>query len=79
MEYTKTVTTKYKVSCVMRDFCKYTKMFKYIRSTHHNKMDKCHMCDKDFEFGQDVILLLVEGKSNRVCCLKCADKLDEKR
>jgi len=37
------------------------------------------MCDKDFEFGQDVILLLVEGKSNRVCCLKCADKLDEKR
>lgn len=74
MEIIKTKNINYKISQVVLDCFEFNEKFKEIRSSHKYKGFKCFICNKSFEMGEK-ISLIITNKGNKTVCNYCAEKI----
>lgn len=80
MEIQKTTTKTYKVSQIVRNFCKFDEDFKRFRlKFHRDKSMKCFGCGDPFENGDNINIYFMAKDDNKLCCDKCANESEPKR
>jgi hypothetical protein len=70
----RTKTEVFDVINVKKDFCVFNEEFIKIRKKfHHDKSLCCFRCQKPFEIG-DTVGLMITNKGNVICCDRCSDE-----
>jgi protein-arginine kinase activator protein McsA len=73
---TKTKTTVYNISQVGIDMMEFNERYRQIRGNMNYKGFSCYSCNKHFEDGEKISLIITD-KGNRTVCHKCGMKFKD--